>query len=419
MSSVTAELKKRLASVRSAEKLIDAMRLVAAARIRESSRAALAARPFAERLQAQLSSLIKNIQDDGTDVAAVAAAARHDAFAVLSGPITIDNYAQRALMDRMYLTLLDTSRSYSDSLSAETSPFSSLSSFGSRSSDSSTTVTEESFSKATAADHNFNRPIHEDSTSTLLVIFTSDRGFCGSYNKDVLARAVQRIRTIERSHKERGVELVLIGKTACNFFARHFPHLPVRFETECGKPSSFSESVAKVCDAVLSEFIVGDLERVEVVYTRFTSLISNAPCIRTLLPLTPSGLEVEDDEIFQLTSKRGKLYVIPAHPYTSPNVAIAAGLERMWHATPPPRYYMSKEESILMLNAILPMYIHSQLSRMMRESVAAELACRMNAMQAATDNCRDIAQSLKSRYHRERQSRITTEVVMVAGFPRF
>lgn len=47
----------------------------------------------------------------------------------------------------------------------------------------------------------------------------------------------------------------------------------------------------------------GDADRVELLYTRFTSLISSEPSLRTMLPLSPTGIETEGDEIFTMTSK--------------------------------------------------------------------------------------------------------------------
>lgn len=379
-----------MASVRTAENVIEAMRLVAAARIHASRNAALAARPFADRLQLQLGNLVANIRESGTDVAGVAAAARHDAFVVLAQrSLTVDRLAQRALMDKLYLTLLDVSREGGERL-GRAAPNSSLQEL------------------ADAAPP--PPPADAAATVTLLVVFSSDRGFCGSYNKDVLSRAVRRIHAIEVSHPSRTVELVLVGKAASTFFAKRYPHLPVRFSTETGPPMAGADTTARVCDAVLSLFISGDLERVEVVYTRFTSLVSNMPSVRTLLPVTPSGLEVPDDEIFQLTSRNGKLFVAPKPENTPSTVGDAAVLERRLSQERPPYYDMSEEASILLLNAMLPMYVHSQLTRMLRDSVAAELSCRMNAMNAAADNCRDISKSLKAKYNRERQTQITQEV---------
>jgi ATP synthase F1 gamma subunit len=126
-----------------------------------------------------------------------------------------------------------------------------------------------------------------------------------------------------------------------------------------------------------------------------------------------------DDEIFQLSSHEGKFSLVPYARSPAAARAVAAGYDRLFHTEPPTLYpSLSEEETVLMLQAMLPLYCHSQLARMLRESVAAELASRMAAMAAASDNAADIIDSLQSRYHRIRQARITAEVIMVSGHNR-
>ena len=56
-------------------------------------------------------------------------------------------------------------------------------------------------------------------------------------------------------------------------------------------------------DELLASYYAGELDRVELLYTSFISMISSMPTVRTLIPLLPSGMEMEGDEIFKLTSK--------------------------------------------------------------------------------------------------------------------
>merc|ERR1719231_1864257 len=100
-------------------------------------------------------------------------------------------------------------------------------------------------------------------------------------------------------------------------------------------------------------------------------MISSVPSIRTIIPLTPGGIEVEDDEIFKLTTKAG---------------AMAVEKETIEKAKPAefaPDMIFEQEPSQL-LNALLPL------------SVASELASRMNAMQSATDNAKDLQGRLET-----------------------
>merc|ERR1719287_385499 len=106
-------------------------------------------------------------------------------------------------------------------------------------------------------------------------------------------------------------------------------------------------------------------------------MINSKPMVRTLVPLLPSGMEMEGDEIFKLTSKDGDIAIKKeAVPVAAP-------------ADFGPDMIFEQEPSQL-LNAILPLYLNGQLLRTLQESVASELASRMSAMQSATDNAKEL-----------------------------
>merc|ERR1719443_2428911 len=132
-------------------------------------------------------------------------------------------------------------------------------------------------------------------------------------------------------------------------------------------------------------------------------MISSTPTVRTLIPLLPSGMEMEGDEMFKLVSKDGDFAV------EKEAVSAAAPAQFV------PDMIFEQEPSQL-LNAILPLYINGQLLRTQQESVASELAARMSAMQSATDNAKDLQGRLESEMNRARQAKITQELMeIIAG----
>merc|ERR1711904_144166 len=75
-----------------------------------------------------------------------------------------------------------------------------------------------------------------------------------------------------------------------------------------------------------------------------------------------------------------------------------------------------EQEPSQLLNAILPLYLNGQLLRTMQDSVASELAARMSAMQAATDNAKELQSNLERQMNRARQAKITQELMeIIAG----
>lgn len=260
----------------------------------------------------------------------------------------------------------------------------------------------------------------------LLAVITADRGFCGGYNKDVIARTEKRIAELRNGGRD--VELLVVGNTGKMFFERHYPKVRIRFFTELGKAVQAESIATSLSYSLLGEFIAGGVERVEIVYTRFISLMCSMPSARTLLPLTPTGVETVGDELYELrlTSENGRLKARTTgwrdvingggSHHTSSHGVNGEHASRNSSKRSLGRYYdTSDEEIILLLNSMLPMYVTSQLIRIVREAIASEQANRLAAMTAATDNARTIVQDLRAQYNKERQARITTEIIEVVS----
>merc|ERR1711939_142956 len=231
-----------------------------------------------------------------------------------------------------------------------------------------------------------------------LVVITGDRGLCGGYNAQAINMAEARIKEL----KDQGVEseLVLIGNKGTTYFKRR--ENPIRKSLACGQAPTAEQSSA-VATELLSSFYAGEIDRVELVYTQFNSMISSTPTVRTLIPLLPSGMEMEGDEMFKLVSKDGDFAV---EKESVPAAAPAEFVADM----------IFEQEPSQLLNAILPLYINGQLLRTQQESVASELAARMSAMQAATDNAKDLQGRLEQEMNRARQAKITQELMeIIAG----
>lgn len=210
----------------------------------------------------------------------------------------------------------------------------------------------------------------------VLVVISGDRGLCGSYNNYIIKKTEARIKELKAEGLE--VELVCVGTKANTYFRRR--ETPIRQFFNCPQAPS-AENASSITDELLAEYLSGEVDRIELLYTRFVSLISCEASIRTLLPLSPSGLETEGDEIFQLTSVGGQFVV------KSETVPVA-------EAEDFPSDMIFEQEPLQILNAILPLYLNGQLLRTLQESVASELASRMSAMSSASDNAKDLGKSL-------------------------
>merc|ERR1719198_1819413 len=137
-----------------------------------------------------------------------------------------------------------------------------------------------------------------------LVVITGDRGLCGGYNAQAIKKTEQRISELTAQGVE--VELILIGNKGSTYFKRR--ETPVRKAIPCTQAPTAAQA-QEVADELLSSYYAGELDRIELLYTNFISMVASAPTVRTLVPLLPSGMEMEGDEIFKLTSKEGDLSV--------------------------------------------------------------------------------------------------------------
>ncbi|MGB0561987.1 MAG: F0F1 ATP synthase subunit gamma [Spirulinaceae cyanobacterium] len=237
----------------------------------------------------------------------------------------------------------------------------------------------------------------EVKTVALLVV-SGDRGLCGGYNANVIKKADIRIREL----KAEGVEptLVIAGRKAAQYYGRR--DTPIS-QTYIGlEQIPTAAEASQIADYLLSLFLSETVDRVELVYTKFVSLISSRPVIQTLMPLSAQGLAHAEDEIFHLTSKGGHFAV--------EREAVTTEMESF------PRDMIFEQDPAQILDALLPLYLNNQLLRGLQESAASELAARMTAMNNASENASDLIKTLTLSYNKARQAAITQELLeVVAG----
>lgn len=231
-----------------------------------------------------------------------------------------------------------------------------------------------------------------------LVVISGDRGLCGGFNNNVIRRGEDRAKELQAGGTE--YTFVLVGRKAIQYFKRR--EQPID-ETYTGlEQIPTADEASKIADELLSLFLSEDVDRVELVYTRFVSMVSSRPVIQTLVPLDPQGLETSDDEIFRLTTREGR-FQVEREKVTTPTP----------QAMPPDMIF--EQNPVQILDALLPLYLNNQLLRALQESAASELAARMTAMNNASDNAGELISNLSLSYNKARQAAITQEILEVVG----
>ena len=230
-----------------------------------------------------------------------------------------------------------------------------------------------------------------------LLVISGDRGLCGGYNSNVIRRAENRAKELQAE----GIDYtyVLVGRKATQYFQRRNQPIDATYSGLEQIPTA--AEATNIADELLSLFLSEKVDRIELVYTKFVSLVSSRPVVQTLLPLDTQGLEAADDEIFRLTTRGGQ-FQVEREKVTST-------------VAPLPRDMIFEQDPVQILDSLLPLYLSNQLLRALQESAASELAARMTAMSNASDNAGELIKTLSLSYNKARQAAITQELLEVVG----
>jgi len=239
-----------------------------------------------------------------------------------------------------------------------------------------TRAVEAVISRSTNITHPFTtEPQHP--TRAAVLILTSDQGFAGAYNANVLREAT-RLRALLR---ERGLQPVLYVAGRKGISWHRFRELEL-----AGSWSGFSATpryrdAAAISDALLEAFNAEDASKVDEIHlvgTEFVSMLTQRPEVRRLLPI-----EIEETDE---PSPHGPL----------------------------PQYEFEPGPAEV-LDALMPQYVTSRIFYALLEAAASELASRRRAMKAATDNANDLLETLTREANNARQAEITQEISEIVG----
>lgn len=207
-----------------------------------------------------------------------------------------------------------------------------------------------------------------------LIVISSDRGLCGSYNSTVFREVMLRVMQIRSEGKE--AKLIIIGLKAAGFFK----HIKIeKLKIHINLPAIPTIQVSKmIADEAAEFFINGTVDKFEIIGTHFVNRLVS---------------KVVDDNFI---------------PVILPEQAKHSMLK-------PERLFEPSIEEVMQLQ-LLPKYMQNMIYQALLEASAAELAARMNAMTNASNNARDLIQSLTLVYNKARQASITQELLeIVAG----
>jgi F-type H+-transporting ATPase subunit gamma len=212
-----------------------------------------------------------------------------------------------------------------------------------------------------------------------IVTFTSDRGLAGGFNANVF-RVVQRFMA-ERAQGQppaREVTLEVVGKKGRDYFRRR--KLKIGHELPAPTAETAAQIARDLAQIVTHAFRSVETDAVFLVYNQFKSAVQQTVVIEPLLPVTGAALPTR-----------------------------AAGGETTLLD------FLYEPSKAGLLDALLPLFVESQLYRGLLESMASELGARMTAMESATNNAKEMIANLTLQYNRARQAAITKELMEIVS----
>lgn len=204
-----------------------------------------------------------------------------------------------------------------------------------------------------------------------VIIVSSDRGLCGALNTNVFKSTLGLMR--DWQGKDAKVSLCVLGSKGLAFFRRL--GLPILASTTGLGDKPHLKDLLGAVKVMLDAYKDGDIDRLFIVNAQFVNTMTQKPFVTQLLPV-----ETTD----------------------------AVDLQEHWD-------YLYEPSAAEILDGVLMRYIESQVYRGAVESVACEMAARMVAMKAASDNAGNLIGDLQLIYNKARQAAITKELAEIVG----
>ncbi len=272
-------------------------------------------------------------------------------------------------------------------------------------------------------DHPLLRRAEREQHVTVLVI-TSDKGLCGAFNTHILRRTD----TALHSWQDQAVQLALVGRKGYDAYKKQDWTIG-EYWVDLLKDVSFGDA-AVVAEYLIEEFSSERTDAVYVIYNEFKSVMRQEVVVEPLLPVV--GLRFPEDKV---TAREAARYVAErktggghaledmveglAGEIGTLSGFVAEGREAAAEAASMEPVelldYVYEPDADTILETLLPRHVEVQIFRAMLESISAEHAARMTAMENASRNADELIENLTLTMNKIRQEEITTEILEVVG----
>jgi F-type H+-transporting ATPase subunit gamma len=257
----------------------------------------------------------------------------------------------------------------------------------------------------------------------LLVLVTGDRGLAGAFNSNVLKVVTKFLQFFS----DKNVDILAVGRKGRDFLRRRYPVGKPGEPERAGQTQVVGEhlnllakveyeSVDEIAQRIAKAYVEEQIDSVYVIFNEFKSVISQRLIAQRILPVQEIGRrEVALTEEFSLEQRErmGEAARAAGISLEEPGTTEAEQEAAKFGAAPVDYIYEQPAEELFA--DILPRYVAMGLFQGLLESVAAEHAARMTAMDSATNNANDVIDSLTLTMNRARQAAITKEIIEIVS----
>jgi F-type H+-transporting ATPase subunit gamma len=279
---------------------------------------------------------------------------------------------------------------------------------------------------------------HREEKNILLIVVTGDKGLAGAFNANITKAATRFL----ESKAGKNVDIEAIGRKGRDFLRRRYPAAKVQTKSlaelaesieaepeeaeRAGAIQITGEHVgvlgkvefaqaAALASNVIARYCRGEIDSVYIVFNEFKSVIAQRLIVEQVLPIEQIGQQALRlvEEMTEEEKKRAKEAAIKAGVgMRGPDREVEEVASQFGTAQVDYIYEQTPED---LFRALLPKYVSIQIFRALMESVAAEHAARMTAMDSATNNATDMIDSLTLVMNRARQAKITKEIIEIVS----
>jgi F-type H+-transporting ATPase subunit gamma len=271
----------------------------------------------------------------------------------------------------------------------------------------------------------------------LLVVVTGDKGLAGAFNANITKAAIRFL----DSRSGKNIDIEAVGRKGRDFLRRRFPAAKIQTRSLADAEESIDaepEAAERAGTVQITGEHVGVLGKVEfaqasaltrnvirrycrqeidsvyVVFNEFKSVIAQRLIVEQILPIEEIGEQTVRlaEELTEEEKKRAKEAAISAGVGMRGTEGASEEAAQFGTAQVDYIYEQTPED---LFRALLPKYVSTQIFRALLESVAAEHAARMTAMDSATNNATDMIDSLTLVMNRARQAKITKEIIEIVS----